>query len=468
MLGIRVVLLAISLTIFAFSTFAAEPQKASNFMLKNGMEVVVIPNTKMPVISQMVWYKIGAADEIPGKSGIAHFLEHLMFKGTDKYKTGEFSKRIAKIGGNDNAFTDNDYTAYYQNIPKAALENAMELEASRMQNLLFNENEVLKERDVILEERRMRIDSNPSVLLEEQMKAALYLNHPYHKPIIGWYHEMQGLNIDDARNWHKDYYNPANAILVVSGDITAEELKPLAEKYYGKIKTGTKAVRNNFTIEPNALAARTLTLTDSKVRKEELFRYYLAPSMVYGKKEYAPAISLLSYILGGSETSMLYQDMVIKNKKAVEINSSYDDLHIGPSIFSISATPADGIKLPELESALEANINKILQNGVDEKDLARAKKSIIAAYIYAQEDLRTLAYAYGQAMALGIGMGYVENWEKNINVVTSQQIQEAAKEIFRPMNSVTGYLLPSAAISASYKQKTSANSVKAKNAKPQQ
>lgn len=438
---LKALLLAVLISFPIYSN-SAELQKSGTFTLKNGMEVVVIPNTKMPVISQMVWYKIGAADEVPGKSGIAHFLEHLMFKATNKYKTGEFSKKIAKIGGNDNAFTDSDYTAYYQNIPKQALETAMELESARMQNLIFDEKEVLKERDVILEERRMRTDSSPRALLAEQMKASLYLNHPYRKPVIGWYHEMEGLTIEDARQWHKDYYNPANALLVVSGDITVEELKPLAEKYYGKIPAGKKAIRNNYTTEPHPISARKLVLTDSKVNKEELSRYYLAPSIIYGKKEYAHALNLLSYILGASETSILYQDMVVKTKKAVEVSSYYDDLRMGPSMFALSAIPADGVKLSELEALFDANINKILKNGVDEKDLARAKKSSIAAYIYAREDLRTLANIYGQALALGIGAGYVENWEKDINAVTAKQVQEAAKEIFLPENSVTGYLRP--------------------------
>ncbi len=435
-------ILLLVLLLFPFLANADGVTKAETFTLKNGMEVVVIPNTKMPVISHMVWYKIGAADEQLGKSGIAHFLEHLMFKATKNYKAGEFSQIIAKTGGNDNAFTNSDYTAYYQNIPKEALATAMELESDRMQNILFDEKEVLKERDVILEERRMRIDNSPRSLLAEQMRATLFLNHPYMRPIIGWYHEIANLTVEDAKAWYKNYYNPANAILVVSGDITANELKPLAEKYYGKIPAGSKAIRNNFITEPKHVAARKIEFKDSQVKKPEVSRYYLAPSIIYGKKEHAYALAVLSYILGASDTSMMYQDMVVKNKKAVSAGSYYDDLNMGPSKFILSATPADGVSLAQIEAAFDANINKVLEHGVDEADLIRAKKAIVAASIYAREDLKNLANMYGAAAALGLGAEYVENWDNNINKVSREEVQAAAKEVFNSKSSVTGYLLP--------------------------
>lgn len=438
----KIIFACILIILLPWYSSASEAPKAETFILKNGMEVVLIKNNKMPVISHMVWYKIGAADELPGKSGIAHFLEHLMFKATEKYKSGEFSKKIAKIGGNDNAFTDYDYTAYYQNIPKESLQLVMELESDRMQNLAFDEKEVLKERDVILEERRMRIDSSPRSLLAEQMKAALFLNHPYQRPLIGWYHEMAGLTVADAKGWYKHYYNPANAILVVSGDTSVEELKPLAEKYYGKIAAGEKAIRSNFVQEPLHIASRRVTLSDSKVTTEELSRYYIAPSRVYGKKEYSYALALLSYLLGGCDTSLMYQDMVVKKKKAVEVTSYYDDLSIGPSILALRATPTDGTTLAELEALFEENISRVIKNGVDKQDLARAKKATITEAIYAREDLRSLANVYGASIALGLGTSYVENWEKDINAVKVEDIQAAAKFVLDERNSVTGHLLP--------------------------
>lgn len=419
---------------------AANIPKAEVFTLKNGMEVVLVPNNKMPVVSHMVWYKIGAADEAPGKSGIAHFLEHLMFKATKKYKSGEFSKKIASVGGNDNAFTDTDYTAYYQNIPKSALELAMELESDRMENITFDEKEVLKERDVILEERRMRIDNDPRALLQEQMKAALYLNHPYGRPLIGWYHEMAKLNAADAKQWHQNYYNPANAVLVVSGDISKQELLPMAEKYYGKIPAGQKAVRGYFTDEPVHIAPVKVSLTDSKVQKEALLRYYLAPSQIYGEKQHAHALALLSYLLGGSDTSIMYRDMVVRDKKATLVSSYYDDLKFGPTIFVVSVVPVEGVSLADLENSLDEIIQKIITQGVDKADLIRAKKATIAESIYAREDLKTLANAYGAAIALGLGVGYVDDWDKNINAVTAKQVQQAAKYLFDAKGSVTGYL----------------------------
>ncbi len=440
MLRLYYVCVVVIAVFLPFYTNAGESAKAQSFLLQNGMEVVLINNNKMPVISHMVWYKIGAADEMPGKSGIAHFLEHLMFKATTNYKSGEFSRKIAQIGGNDNAFTNTDYTAYYQNIPKEKLEMVMQLEADRMHNLTFNANEVHKERDVILEERRSRIDNDPHAQLQEQMKALLFLNHPYHRPLIGWYHEMAALNVEDAQNWYKNYYNPANAILVVSGDITLATLKPLAEKYYGKLKPGAKAVRNNFIQEPEHIAPRNVSLTTPQVKQEELMRYYLAPSRIYGKCEYSYALVLLSYIMGQSDASLLYQDMVVKNKKSVEVSSYYEDLSKGPAIFAFRIIPANNVKLAEAESLLNENIARVIKNGVDEQDLVRAKKAIIAESIYAREDLKSLANIYGAAVALGLGTDYVENWDKEINAVTPAQIKLAAKYVFDIKQSVTGYL----------------------------
>lgn len=435
-------LLALLITTENQALAAEDSFKAETFYLKNGMEVVVVPNTKMPVVSQMVWYKTGAADEPTGKSGIAHFLEHLMFKGTKNHESGEFSKKIAKVGGNDNAFTDTDYTAYFQTIPKNSLEMAMSFESDRMHNLIINKNEVLKERDVILEERRSRIDNNPQALLQERMKAALYLNHPYHRPLIGWYHEMASLSAEDAQEWYNNYYNPSNAILVVSGDVTTDEVRTLAEKYYGKIKSGKKHNRSNFTQEPPHITPIKLELKDSKVAKPVVLRYYLAPSRIYGHKEYSYALALLSYILGASDTSLMYQDMVLGYKEAVEVGSYYDDLKIGPSIFMLRASPNSGVPLEKIEEAFDRNVNNIIKNGINAADLARAKRATIAESIYNREDLKTLANAYGAALSIGLDTDYVENWDQDINAVTATQIQEAAKYIFDKKHSVTGYLLP--------------------------
>lgn len=414
---------------------------ASHFTLNNGMQVVVIPNNKVPAVSHMVWYKTGAKDEPLGKSGIAHFLEHLMFKGTPRYGKGEFSKIVARAGGNDNAFTSQDYTAYFQNIARNKLELVMDMESDRMENLIIDENEVLKERDVILEERSARVDNEPASLLAEQMKAALYKNHPYGTPLIGWRHEMATLTHQDAKSWYDKYYAPNNAILIVSGDISEKELKPLAEKYYGKIKAKLTPERIKVS-EPKPISPINLSFADEKVTRLQWSRYYLSPSQNTQNKEHTFPLTLLSYILGDSNTSRLYQDLVVEKQIAASIGSSYDDLQLGEAIFSISATPADKSSIEEVQKEIEMQIQNIKENGVTQQELKRAKNALIADTIYAREDLKTLAYFYGQIMAIGVGMEYADSWEKNINNVTSKQIQEAASEVLKLEGSVTGVLKP--------------------------
>jgi zinc protease len=426
--------------LIAFASIAcAKKNNVETFILSNGMEVVVIPNTKVAAVSHMVWYKIGSQDEIPGTGGIAHFLEHLMFKGTKNFPKGEFSKLVAQAGGNENAFTSSDYTAYFQNIAKDKLELVMQLESDRMQNLVFDEESVAKERNVILEERSSRIDNDPSSLLHEQMKAALYLNHPYGRPLIGWRHEMEKLSAEDARNWYANYYAPNNAVLIVSGDITAKELKPLAEKYYGIIPRKETPARK-YLDEPKHIANVRVSLVDDKVTKPEWSRYYIAPSQNTVLKEHAYALMLLSYILGDSDTSRFYQKLVLQDEVAASISSYYDDLMLGPSMFAIEALPTPKSNLADIEKAVDAEIASIKQNGVTDEELKRAKKSLIAETIYAREDLKTLAYVYGQAMTTGVGAAYVENWEEKISKVTAVDVKAAANAVLRIENSVTGNL----------------------------
>jgi len=414
---------------------------ASSFELDNGMQVVVIPNTKVAAVSHMVWYKIGGQDEPIGKSGIAHVLEHMMFKGTPRYGKGQFSRTVARSGGNDNAFTGFDYTAYFQNIAREKLELVMDMEADRMENLLFEEEEFLKERDVVLEERSDRVDNKPHSLLGERMKAVLFQNHPYGTPLIGWRHEIAALTLEDAKDWYNKYYAPNNAILIVSGDITKKELKPLAEKYYGKIKPKKTPERTMIT-EPKHMTPITVTLEDEKVTKPQWSRYYLAPSQNSEGKEHAFPLILLSYILGASDTSRLYQNLIVEKQMASSVGSYYNDLQLGQSTFSFYATPAKDGNIEELEKQIEEQIKLIKEKGVTKEELKRAKKALIAETIYAREDLKTLAYLYGQTMAIGLGVDYADDWERNINKVSLKQIKEAANEVLQLERSVTGYLEP--------------------------
>ncbi|OHC79188.1 MAG: zinc protease, partial [Rhodospirillales bacterium RIFCSPLOWO2_01_FULL_65_14] len=306
------------------------------FTLKNGMQVVVIENHRAPVVTQMVWYKVGSADEGPGDSGIAHFLEHLMFKGTKKRTPGEYSRILARNGGRENAFTSTDYTAYHQTVAVDRLEMIMEMEADRMTNLVLDEDAVTTERLVVLEERRMRTDNNPSARLQEQVNAALFLNYPYRRPVIGWEHEIKALDRKRVIDFYKRWYAPNNAILVVTGDITADALKPLAEKYYGVIPAGPKIERNRPT-EPPQSAARRVALEDPRVRQPSWSRYYLAPSLKVGETKYAYPLEVLSDILGGGATSRLYRTLVVDSKIAVSAGSAYGADDLGPGRLAYGA-----------------------------------------------------------------------------------------------------------------------------------
>ncbi len=422
------------------NTLASAPS-SQTFTLKNGMQVVVIPNHKVPAVSHMVWYKIGALDEPQGISGIAHFLEHLMFKGTKKYGPGEFSSTIARNGGEENAFTSWDYTGYFQNISVEKLPLAMELEADRMINLALNPQEVLRERDVIIEERRSRVDNQPRALLSEQMRAALYTRHPYGTPLIGWLDEMRKLSLEDAKTFYRNYYAPNNAILIVSGDITAEKLKPLAEKYYGSIPSHPIPARI-IPDEPEALAERRVTLYDKRVQKPEFLRFYLAPSQTYGETKYAYALSVLSEILGGGPTSRMYQNLVVDSQLASFASSSYDELGRGPIYLSLHAVPKPGVSLAQIEEAINTVVKTIVAQGITREELERTKRSLRADTLYSRDGFRTFAYAYGQALATGLPVSYVEQWDNKIDAVTLDDVKAAAAYVLQARKSVTGLLEP--------------------------
>ena len=300
----------------------AEVFNPETFTLDNGMDVVVIPNRRAPIVQHMVWYKVGAADEPVGKSGTAHFLEHLLFKGTERMAPGRFSEIVAENGGQENAFTSSDYTGYYQTVARDRLEIMMDLEADRMTNLRLTDELVLPERDVVLEERRSRIDNEPGSKLREMMNAALYLNHPYRYPVIGWEHEIRALTTRDALDFYERWYAPNNAILIVAGDITAEEVRPLAEKYYGAIPARAVPERRRAS-EPEQHAPRRVRLESERVRQPSVSISYLAPSHNRGAVEHAYPLLVLDEILGGGATSRLYRSLVVEQGIAAAAGSSY-------------------------------------------------------------------------------------------------------------------------------------------------
>lgn len=411
------------------------------FMLDNGMQVVVIEDRRAPVVTHMVWYKVGAADEPRGKSGIAHFLEHLMFKGTEKVPPGEFSNTIARNGGRENAFTSYDYTGYYQRVARDRLPLVMELEADRMTGLRLTEEIVLPERDVILEERSARIDNDPGALLAEQMNAILFLAHPYGTPIIGWRHEMEELTYQDALDFYEDHYTPQNAILVVAGDISAEELRPLAEQYYGPIEPRGEIAPRVRPADPPARAARRVTLRDARVEREYVRRAYLAPGYANAEPGEAEALDVLSEIIGGGPTARIYKSLVVEQGIAVGASGWYSGTALDDGSIGFYAIPAVGVSMDQAEAAIDAEIEKLLAEGVTQDEVDRAKNTLVADAIFAQDDQQTMARSYGAALTTGLTVKQAATWPDRVLAVTAEDVTAAARKYLQPERSVTGILL---------------------------
>ena len=411
------------------------------FMLDNGMQVVVVPNHRVPVVTHMVWYKVGSADEPAGKSGLAHFFEHLMFKGTKTVPSGEFSRLVARNGGRENAFTSNDYTGYYQTVAVDRLPLVMKLEADRMTNLTLTAEQVEPERKVILEERRQRVGNNPAALLREHVNAALFLNHPYRVPVIGWEHEIRSLSLDDLRRFYKQWYAPNNAILVVAGDMTAEKLKPLAERTYGQIPRGPALARNR-PAEPPHRASRRVEFRNGRVRQPSWSRIFLAPGHLVGDRKHAYPLEVLTEILSSGATSRLYKSLVVDGKKAVSAGAYYDGDSFGPSKFGFYASPRPGVSMADLEAAMEAEVAKLLKDGVTTDEVARAKRRMQADAVFARDSLRAGARALGSALASGQTIEDVESWPERIGAVTAEAVTEAARTVLSKDTGVTALLLP--------------------------
>ena len=436
----RLLLVAASLLAFSATPGSAQVYNPDTFMLPNGMQVVVVTNKRAPIVTHMVWYKVGSADEPKGKSGIAHFLEHMMFKATTNMKSGEFSSTVARNGGRDNAFTSYDYTGYFQTIAKDRLELVMRMEADRMTNILFNDEQVEPERQVILEERNMRTDNSPEAKLSEEINAAFFRNHPYQIPIIGWRHEIEALSRQDLESFYKIWYHPNNAILVVAGDVTAAEVKPLAEKYYGKLAAGPLPSRDRPS-EPPHVASQRISLADARVRQPNWRRMYLAPSHVYGDKSQTYALEVGAEILGGGATSRLNRELVVEGEKAVSAGAGYDDSPFGPTTFTVSAAPQQGVSLDEIEKLVEAEVAKIVTDGVTAEEVDRAKKRMQASAVYARDSAGRGARALGAALASGQTVEDVESWPDRIGSVTADQVNAALRAVLKNDGALTATLV---------------------------
>ncbi|WXU10967.1 pitrilysin family protein [Bradyrhizobium symbiodeficiens] len=414
----------------------------ASFTLGNGMQVVVIPDHRTPVVTEMIWYKVGSADETPGKSGLAHFLEHLMFKGTSKHPVGEFSQTVLRVGGNENASTSVDYTNYYQRVPKEQLATMMEFEADRMTGLILKDENVLPERDVVLEEYNMRVANNPDARLNEQIMAALYLNHPYGRPVIGWHQEIEKLDREDALAFYRRFYAPNNAILVIAGDVEAADIRPLVERNFGAIPAQPAIpARRVRPQEPEPAAPRTVTLADPRVEQPSMRRYYLVPSATTAAAGESAALDVLAQLMGSGSNSYLYRALVVDKPLAVSANASYSSISLDPTQFAVSASPKPGVSFTEVEQAVDAVIANVAQNPIRAEDLERVKTQLIAEAIYAQDNQAVLARWYGGALTTGLSVEDIRSWPDRIRAVTAEQVRAAAQKWLEKKRSVTGYLI---------------------------
>ncbi len=411
------------------------------FKLDNGLEVVVIPNHRAPIVTQMLWYKVGAADEDVGESGNAHFLEHLMFKGTKRFKSGEFSALVAKNGGQENAFTSWDYTAYHQTVAKDRLEMVMELEADRMTGLILDDEKVLPEREVVREERRSRVGNSPGAQLGEVMRASQFLNHPYRIPIIGWDHEIEALNTETALSFYRKWYAPNNAVLVISGDVTVDEVKLLAEKYYGVIPKRTVPERKRVS-EPPQNAARRIIKESHMVTNPSVTIRYLAPSYRTAGNNDPYALQVLDEIIGSGATSKLYKKLVIEEKLAASVGTSYSPNAYDLSTFTLYISPRPGVEIDVAEKRLREELSELIEQGITQDEVHKAKTRMVDAAVFARDSLSAAPNVIGRTLTTGGTVADIEAWPERISAVTAEQINGLLKKTFIENQSVTGLLLP--------------------------
>ena len=429
---------------FVVAPLSAQAEEVTTYMLENGMEVVVIEDHRAPVVVHMLWYKIGSADEPVGASGVAHFLEHLLFKATDKLESGEFSATVAANGGSDNAFTSYDYTAYFQRIAADRLELMMDMESNRMNNLRIAEADIETERQVVLEERNQRTENNANALAREQFRAALYQNHRYGVPIIGWKHEMEQLELQDALDFYDLYYSPNNAILIVAGDVEPEEVKALADKYYGVIPSEPNLPERLRPEEPPQRAERRITYVDARVAQPYVTRSYLAPERNPSAQEEAAALVYLAELLGGSPfTSALGKALQFDTNTAVYTGAGYSGSALDESSFSVTVVPTEGVTLSEAEAAMDQVMADFMEVEIDPERMEAIRTQLRASEIYAKDDMQGLARRYGAALTQSLTVEDVQAWPDVLQAVTAEDIKAVAAKVFNKDQAVTGWVVAS-------------------------
>lgn len=433
----------LTLALIAFSA-PALAQEVTTYSLDNGMDVVVIEDHRAPVVVHMVWYKVGSADEPVGASGVAHFLEHLLFKATDVLESGEFSATVAANGGSDNAFTSHDYTAYFQRIAADRLELMMQMESNRMNNLAITEADIETERNVVLEERNQRTENSAGALAREQFVAAQYQNHRYGVPIIGWKHEMEQLSLQDALDFYDLYYSPNNAILVVAGDVEPDEVLALAEQYYGVIPAEENLPERIRPEEPPQRAERRITYTDPRVSQPYLSRSYIAPERDAGAQEEAAALVYLADLLGGSPfSSALGQALQFETQTAVYTSAGYGGGSLDDTTFGLSVAPSEGVTLSEAEAAMDAAIAAFLEAPIDQEQMESLRTQLRASEIFAKDNVQGLARRYGRALTQGLTIEDVQAWPQILQDVTEADIKAVAAKVLDRNQAVTGWVVAS-------------------------
>lgn len=414
----------------------------TEFTLENGLRLVVIPDRRAPVVTHMAWYKVGSADEPKGKSGIAHFLEHLMFKGTSNYQNDEFSTAVSAIGGQQNAFTSWDYTAYYQKVSPSALADMMKFEADRMRNLVLTEGVFLPERDVILEERSGRVDRSPSAILGEFSRAALHVNHPYSIPIIGWEHEIANLKMEDAIAFYERWYQPWNMIVVVAGDVDPQETLELAKATYGKVVASQQPAERKWTKSPRPVVAQALEYKDERVTRPTWQRSFIAPSYMIAEKGEAEALDLLSTILGGSATSRFQKEIVLEQELATAAGAYYQGSSRDTSSFGFYGVPRGETKLEDVAKAIEEQVDLLIKDGVTQDELDRARQAYLKTIIYSQDSQVTLARIFGSVLTIGGSVEDFTSWPDRLREVTVEDVNKVARKYLDRNRSITSRLLP--------------------------
>ncbi len=421
--------LLITTGLLALAPIFALAQPAQEFMLKNGMKIIVKEDHRAPTAAQMVWYKIGAMDELNGTTGVAHALEHMMFKGTKTLKPGEFSAKVAALGGRENAFTSKDFTAYFQQIGQSKLEAVMALEADRMANLVFDKKEFAQEIRVVMEERRLRTEDQPMALVNEALDAAAFIAHPYRRPIVGWMDDLQHMTVQDAKAWHESWYAPNNATLVVAGDVDAANVVRLAEKYFGKIPAKVLPVRKPQQ-EPLQHGIKRVTVKAPAENPFVVLAFKVPTLRDVEKDDDVHALDVLSAVLDGYDNARLNAQLVRADKVANSVGASYSSNARGPVLFTLEGTPSAGTTTVQLEARLRAEVERIAREGVPEEELKRVKTQLIAGQVYKRDSV------FGQAMEIGVmemtGVSHkqIDRIIEKLRAVTSQQVQSVAQRYF--------------------------------------